>query len=136
MKNAVFYKSFMGTTKNYARWLIEEVNCDLYTYDDFNRINIEDYSTVVILSPTYIGWMPGVDFITRNWNKLKGRKIIFTAVGMLPPDSRESKKSYEKIPVDIRSLIRYFKIPGKLFVDKGQKVTKDNLKPVIEVMNA
>jgi len=74
--------------------------------------------------------MPLAGYIKKIWQYIKDKKVVVMAVGMAPEDDEWSKKSYKKIPIDIRSKIKYFKIPGKL----GKQTTKDFKRENLELI--
>ena len=45
-KTLVIYKSNTGFAEKYAKWLSEELNCDLLNYENRNTINWSDYEAV------------------------------------------------------------------------------------------
>lgn len=93
----------------------------------------DKYKTVVVMSGTYASQMPLVNFLKKNWNFLKKKKVVAVAVGMIDPKDAASKVSYNLIPKEIRDEIKYFKLPGKFLGAKGWgKVEEESLKKVLK----
>jgi hypothetical protein len=73
-------------------------------------------------------------YLKKRWSVIQGKRVILIAVGMAPPESPDSRKSYEKIPEEIRNKIKYFKLPGKIGPAGKAKVRQENLQPVLEYL--
>lgn len=131
MRLAVIFKSRLGATRQYAEWIKEEIGASLFSIPKITPDVFEDHDTFVIASGTYIGWMPLVAFLKRNWSILKDKKVIIMAVGLVPPEHKWSQMSYQKIPKHIRDKVKYFKLPGKK--DEGDMpVKKESLQPLFD----
>ncbi len=139
MKTAIIYKSFTGVTRQYAEWLAEAVNGDVLTYRQATPGKLAAYDAYVIMSGTYISWMPLASFLRKRWEMIRDKKVAVIAVGVIPPEDKGSIISYERIPEYIRPKIMYWKLPGKM----GNKditnigpVARENLQPVIEYLES
>jgi hypothetical protein len=114
MKPVIFYKSVLGSSAQYSKWISEEFSCPVYTYKQCNREVLEQHEMVIVTSGTYLGWMPLTQFLIDNWKHMKDKIVVVVAVGILSPENSLSTKSFETIPVEIRKNIKYFKLPGKI----------------------
>ncbi|MEI7604392.1 MAG: flavodoxin domain-containing protein [bacterium] len=149
MRALIIYKSKYGTAKQYAEWIKEEVEADIFSIDDFNISEIQAYDKIIIVSATYMGVIKADKFLIENWNLLKDKKVYLVAVGLV--FTEDAVKTYEQIPAFIRKNIQYIKIPGKIQYNrlnlfekimvkimKGQnldKVDRNTIKPVVEFAN-
>lgn len=88
-KVAVVYKSKYGSTERYARWIVEELNADLYEHSQADLKKLLEYSTIIYGGGLYAGGIAGVSLITRNYNILKNKKIIVFTVGLVSTDNKE-----------------------------------------------
>lgn len=148
MKTLIIYTSKYGSTKEYAYFLKDELGADIYSTKEIDVKIINNYSTVILASPTYMGQIKIRKFLSKNWNKLSSKKVILLVVGMLPKNNPESKKAYEMIREDIRKGILYLKVPGRMQYEKlnllekliaraiihqgdFNSVNKSNLQPII-----
>ena len=132
MKIIVVYRSYLGMTKHYAQWLGEEFAADIVDFRKVKNTTFDTYDIVIITSGTYAGKMPLVNFLKKYWEVLAHKKVIVMAVGIAPAEDEYSIKSYEMIPSEIRSRIRYFKVPGNMFgVKPTGEPSKERLEPVI-----
>ncbi len=131
MRTVIIYSSTLGTTKKYAMWLREAREADLSKANAGQRSAL-DYDLIIVCSPTYMGQIRLLGYLKKRWSVIQGKRVIFIAVGMAPPESPDSRKSYEKIPEEIRGKIQYFKLPGKIGPAGKAKVRQENLQPVLE----
>lgn len=133
MKPIIIYKSFLGSSRAYANWLNEEIDGDIYKFGRVSNKELGNYDPVIIISGTYAGWMPLVGFLKRKWAVIKGKHVVVIAVGIAPADVEWSQRSFEKIPLEIREKIKYFKIPGRIGRQApAGEVKKENLNEVVE----
>ncbi|MGL4913789.1 MAG: flavodoxin domain-containing protein [Romboutsia sp.] len=84
MKNkiAVIYKSKYGSSKRYAGWIALRLDADLYEIDDIRVKDLEEYDMIIYGGGIYIGKINGIKFITKNYDRIKEKKVIVFTVGM------------------------------------------------------
>ena len=46
-KTAVIYKSKTGFTCKYAQWIAEETGCDLFSYEQREKVDFSRYDTIL-----------------------------------------------------------------------------------------
>jgi len=131
MRTVIIYRSMLGTTRKYAMWLREALEADL-SKANAGRRSALDYDLIIVCSPTYMGQIKLLGYLKKRWTILQGKRVILLAVGMAPPESPDSRRSYEKIPEAIRNKIKYFKLPGKIGPAGKARVRQENLQPVLE----
>ena len=148
MNILILFRTKYGSTEQYAKWIAEEVNADIFDVESFDINRLDNYGTIIIGSPTYMGNIQMKDFLEQNWEILKHKKIYLYTVGMFPWESPESKKSFEMIPEHIRDKIGFSKLPGRLDTRKlslsekliakltkahsEDKVHRENIAPVVK----
>jgi menaquinone-dependent protoporphyrinogen IX oxidase len=135
MRTVIIYSSVLGTTKKYAMWLREALEADV-SKANAGRRSALDYDLIMVCSPTYMGQIRLLGYLKKRWGVLQGKRVILIAVGMSPPESPDSRRSYESIPEEIRNRIRYFKLPGKIGPAGKAKVKQENLQPVLEYVRS
>ena len=124
-KVAVIYKSKYGSTKKYAGWIAIKLDADLYELSDVIDRDLQDYETIIYGSSLHAGKIKGLNFITKNYDKIKDKNIIIFTVGL----SKCNDKTIEKIADDnfneeLLSNIRLFYLKGAFdyknltFIDK------------------
>ena len=137
MKTVILYRSFWGTTKQYAEWLHEEIESDIFKHNKINKQSLLSYDLVILCTATYIGWISLKGYLKKKWDILKNKKVVLLVVGSVLADDESSIRSYEKIPEQIRGNIKYFKLTGKSFGSQdADKVKKENLAPIIEYLRS
>jgi len=151
MKTLILYKTRNGSTKQYAQWIKDEVrDADLGNIDNLNVADLQNYDRIVIGSRTYMNKIGVQDFMKKNWHLMEGKSVYLFSVGMVDPNSAESKQSYERLAPEVRDgLAGYTKLPGRIEIkglnffeklimklknDKGRtdRVDRAELKPVLE----
>jgi len=131
MKTAIIYKTVLGTTRQYAEWLKEEIEADLFDFDEADKEKLKDYDVVVVGSGTYATKMPLVGYLKKVWDIIKNRHVVILAVGAAPADDEITKQAYQTIPEEIREKAKYFKLQGKIWKKFKSEVRKENLDPVV-----
>ena len=97
MRAIVVYKSKYGSTKAYAEWIAEELGCDVV---DAKNVKVDDlihYDTIVYGGGLYAEVINGVILITKNFDKLSGKKIAVYTTGITPLDCRDY---YDKMVIE------------------------------------
>lgn len=137
MNTIVIYKTKYGATKKYADWIAEELNCEAV---DANKIVIEDvlkYDTIVYGGGLYAEVINGVHMLTKNMDKLKGKKIAVFTTGITPVDCRDY---YDKMVIEknfkegVPENVRVFNYLGKMVIDELSLVHRTALKTLKKIM--
>lgn len=109
-------------------------SANLFKLNKIDTKNINAADNIVIMSGTYAGQMPLIKTLVNNWNSLKDKNVIVIAVGAAAASDKQSEMSYELIPTEIRKNIEYFKLPGQTLNPVKNCVKKDNLLPIISIL--
>jgi menaquinone-dependent protoporphyrinogen IX oxidase len=133
MKIVIFYKSILGSTKIYAQLLSQKLPADIYTFSAIHKTVLDKYDTIIVASGVYASKMPITGFLKQNWKLIQSKKVVVLVVGLSPADNSYSRQAYGKIPSYIRTHIKIFKVPGRIFnyAPLGD-ITYDNLKNMIK----
>jgi len=119
MRTVIIYKSKHGATQEYARYIKENIaGSEIFSIENFDIKTLSSYENVILGSSVYAGVTFYKDFLIKNWDILKSKRVFVFAVGMLGKDHINSKNEYESIPEDIRSEIQYVKLPGRVVFSK------------------
>lgn len=89
----VIYKSKTGFTEQYAKWIAEELSCDIVSYKDRKKISFENYDMVIYGGGFFAGMISGLGWLKKKFSKLKGKKIVVFATGATAADSPEVEKA-------------------------------------------
>ncbi|MBE7054199.1 MAG: flavodoxin [Ruminococcaceae bacterium] len=137
MSTVVIYKSKYGSTKQYANWICERLNCDIFDAKDVKADDLLKYDTIIYGGGLYAEIIAGVTLITKNIEKLKDKKIIVFTTGLTPIDVRDYyddmviKKNFK---FDIDGKIKVFNFPGKMITSELSLVHKTAIKTLKKIM--
>ncbi|MBR5543785.1 MAG: flavodoxin [Oscillospiraceae bacterium] len=138
MNAIVIYKSKYGSTKTYAEWIAKELSCRAYDAKDIKIDDLMPYDTIVYGGGLYAETIAGVTLITKNLEKLDGKKIVVYTTGITPLDCREY---YDKLVLqknfkgDSISKIKVFNFLGKMLLSELSLVHKTALKTLKKIMS-
>ena len=132
MRTAVIYKSKTGFVKRYAVWLAEELSADLLEASKVNINQLREYEIVIFGGSLHAVGIIGLELITKNIEKLEGKKLVVFATGASPSSEAVIEEIItNNIPPDQRSKIKFFYLRGGFNYDKlplGDKVLMTLLK--------
>ena len=138
MKTIVLYKSKYGSTEKYARWIAEELSCEV---NDVKNVKIDDlleYDTIIYGGGLYAEVIAGVYILTKNIEKLRGKKLIVFTTGITPLDCREY---YDKLVIeknfkgDMAKEFKVFNFMGKMLMSELSLVHRAALKTLKKIMS-
>ena len=66
MNPIVIYKSKYGSTKAYAEWISEELNCRAIDVKTVKIADLTEYDTIIYGGGLYAEVIAGITFITKN----------------------------------------------------------------------
>ncbi len=89
MNAIVIYKSKYGSTKRYAEWIADALNCEAKEVKSVKADDLLNYDTIIYGGGLYAEIIAGVSLITKNIEKLKDKKLIVYTTGITPPEVRE-----------------------------------------------
>ncbi len=90
---AVVYKSRYGSTKEYAQWIAEEIERDLFEAASVTGQYLEQYDTIIYGGGLYAVGILGIKLIRNHFESLKDKNIIVFSVGL----AKESPEAMEDI---------------------------------------
>ena len=138
MKTVVLYKTKYGSTKAYAEWIKDELNCDIFDATKMKADDLSVYDTIIYGGGLYAEVIAGVSLITKNIEKFKNKNIIVYTTGLTPPDCRDY---YDKLVVeknfkgDTYSCVKMFNYPGKMILSELSLVHRTALKTLKKLMS-
>jgi len=115
----VIYKSKYGSTKRYAEWISQELNCELLENSKIKPELLNKYDTVIYGGGIYAGNILGVSLIIKNFDILKNKKLAIFTVGFgNPAETTTIDNIYENInkvfTPEIKSKITFFHLRGAM----------------------
>lgn len=138
MSTIVIYKSKYGSTKQYGKWIADELGCKMIDAKEFKKEDFKNYDTIIYGGGLYAEVIAGVSLITKNFEQIKDKKIIVYSTGLTPPDCREYydvmvlEKNFKP---EIRSKIKMFNYPGKMVVSELNLVHRTAIKSLKKIMS-
>lgn len=138
MNTIVIYKSKYGSTKQYAQWIAEELNCEAVEAKRIKPNVLKNYDTIIYGGGLYAEIIAGVTLITKNMDMLADKKVIIYTTGLTPIDCREYydgmvvEKNFKS---DIYSKIKMFNFPGKMILSELTPVHRGAIKMLKKIMS-
>lgn len=96
MKTIVVYSSVYGSTKKYAEWIADELKCDLKDKKDISINELMQYDAIVFGGGLYAGGVNGIEIFSKNFDKLKNKKIVLYTCGLSDPNLEENINNIRK----------------------------------------
>lgn len=81
-RTVVIYKSKYGATEQYAKWIAEELSCDLVRAEDFKKKDFDKYDNIIYGGGLQDGGIKGFDLIKKSKLWIEGKKLVVFAVGI------------------------------------------------------
>lgn len=137
MRTIVVYKSKYGSTKQYAEWIAEELSCDAVDAKNVKIDDLEKYDTIIYGGGLYAEVINGVILLTKNMDKLEGKKLIVYSTGITPLKYREyyDKLVIEKnFKLEMLEKIKVYNFLGKMILDELTIVHRTALKTLKKIM--
>ena len=109
-RTVVIYKSKYGATEQYARWIAEELKCDLIRAEDFKKRDFERYDNIIFGGGLQAGGIKGFELIRKNRRILQQKKVVVFVVG-LSVDDKDNRMQVRDINLDkpeLRSLTLFY----------------------------
>ena len=137
MSTIVIYRSKYGSTKKYAEWIAEELGCNILEFKEAKIENLMKYDTIIYGGGLYAEGINGVYLLTKNFDKIKDKKIVVYSTGITPLKYREY---YDKLVIDknftteMMEKIKVFNFMGKMIIDELSLPHKTALKALKVLM--
>ena len=91
-KIIVVYSSKYGTTKTFAQWIAEELDCECVSIEHSSRLQLQNYGIVIYGGGLYAN---GISGIKKNRN-VHLKKILLFTVGLADPKTTDYTKIINK----------------------------------------
>lgn len=126
---AVFYSSRYGNTKRYAETIAARLHCPALDAKQYKQA-IFDYETIIFGGSLYASGIRGVSLITKNFEKLRDKRLFVFTVGVSDPtDPQRFQPILEKnFSPAMRKQIHFFHFRGGLDYSKMSFVHRAMMK--------
>ena len=117
MNAIVIYKSKYGSTRAYAEYIANKLECRAEEVKNVSASELLNYDAIIYGGGLYAEIINGVSFITKNINTLKDKKIAVFSTGITPMDCREYYDGMvieKNFKTGVPSNLRVFNFPGKM----------------------
>jgi menaquinone-dependent protoporphyrinogen IX oxidase len=115
MRAVILYKSKYGTTKQYAEWIANALNADLFDIKDISISKINEYDYAVLGGGMYAGSVLGANLI----NKIKCKQIVLFTVGLADPATTDYSGHYNRMfPDGVPENFKIFHFRGGINYNK------------------
>lgn len=91
-KILVLYKSKTGFSERYARWIAEDLQCDLANLAEFKKDSLLQYGLIIYGAGVYAGQINGISKIKRWMEAFPEKTWVVFATGATP-----SREKYEEV---------------------------------------
>ena len=138
MSKIVIYKTKYGSAKMYAEWISEALGCPMVNAKDIKISDLYEYDTIIYGGGLYAEVINGVSLITKNLDKLEGKKIAIYSVGITPLECRDY---YDKLVLEknfkpeMLSKIKVYNFLGKMITEELSFPHKAALKSLKKIMS-
>ena len=138
-KTIVVYKTKYGSTKSYAQWIAEDLDCNFVDAKDITIDELLQYDTIIYGGGLYAEIINGVSLITKNIEKLKDKKIIVYTTGITPLDVRayyDGEVLEKNFKNGVPENVKIFNFLGKMKMEELTLVHRAALKSLKKIMSA
>ena len=125
-----------GTSLQYGKWLMEELDCDGMGFDKRMLGYVSMYKNVVYIGAVRNGDIHMLNMLWQNYNNfgLEGRNLLICGVGLGDPDSRSYVDLLRRRNgCEGQNNISFFMLPGTIRKNKLILLDKALFKNFIEV---
>lgn len=92
-KSIVIYKSNSGFTKKYAKWIQEDLDCDVVDYSHVSKLKLDNYDVIIYGSRIHAGKLDGIKKMIKILEHNHHSKFIVFATGGTPNADTEIIKT-------------------------------------------
>uniref|UniRef100_UPI0040569F8F flavodoxin family protein n=1 Tax=Acetatifactor sp. TaxID=1872090 RepID=UPI0040569F8F len=93
----VIYNSQTGFTRKYAQWISEALECECVEFSEANRMNFEQYETIIFGGWACAGGVSKIKWFKHNMKKWDNKKLAVYCVGGSPILSKRNISIIEAI---------------------------------------
>lgn len=142
-KTIVVYQSKYGYTECYAKWIAEELNCEVVSRKDVTIEKLIPHDTIIFGSGIYGGKIAGIELLTRNFDQLKSKNLVLFTCGMCNPVDPAIFESIwtglvKTVPQEILSRMHVFHYQGGMDFERlnfGYKLVIGTMAKVLRMKN-
>lgn len=136
MVGAIVYKSRYGSTQQYAEWLSESLQMELFDVSELRANDLDRFTPVIFCSPVYYGKVLLAKYIKQNWNLFKDKKIYFLTVAGVDKNAKQDIIDMMNLNFkpNILSHLKWFYLEGRMEVEKLKLLEKFIVKRLAKII--
>ncbi|MCI8464750.1 MAG: flavodoxin [Lachnospiraceae bacterium] len=134
MKPVIIYHSQTGFTKQYAKWMAEELLCPYIAFEKKDTIDFSQYDTILFGSWCHAGQLKKIRWFREILPQWQEKQKVLFAVGASPAENPEVE-SFLKTLSALGKDIKAFYLPGGLRYERMGAVSKAMMKLFASVVN-
>lgn len=115
MTGIVIYKSRYGAAKQYAEWIARELGIAAIGSDEVKAKDFVSSDYIVVGSSIYMGKILIKNWLEKNGELLKGKRLFLFIVGAAPPLEQQKTKKYfsDNVSKEMLNQAQCFYLQGK-----------------------
>ncbi|MBR5129250.1 MAG: hypothetical protein IKU67_04260 [Firmicutes bacterium] len=135
-RTVVIYKSKHGSTRQYAEWIGEELDCPVIDSKNFNKKDFDNYDNIIFGGCVQAGGIQGFELIKKSMkNRLQGKKVVTFAVG-LNVMQKETRMQLREINFDkwyVEKMTCYY-CPGAYKLEEIKGIDAGIMKMMVKML--
>ncbi|NLO09478.1 MAG: hypothetical protein GX129_06360 [Clostridiales bacterium] len=131
----IIYKSKTGFTKKYANWILEDVACNVATFDKVKKEDIDKHNIIVYGAGVHAGLIPGLKKIKKLVN-FNDKKVLIFATGAAPNADEIVKPVIENNLADCISKVDFFYFESGINYENMGFFSRGLMKTFSKILNA
>lgn len=114
MKSIVLYQSKYGSSRQYALWLAEDLQCEAKETAGISLKELRDCDVILCVGGLYASGVSGFREVKKHLGQLTDKKLALCMVGMTNPADKERYDAVYRhnVPEEYRSFVRPFALRG------------------------
>lgn len=120
MNTIVIYTSKYGSTKKYAQWIAEALNCPAKSLKDVSAEELAASDTIIYGGGLYAGTVAGLKKFLSRLASPTNKKLVLCMVGMTNPTQTSFYKEITErnLPAEWKDIFKVFALHGDLQFSK------------------
>ncbi|SCZ08477.1 flavodoxin domain-containing protein [Alkaliphilus peptidifermentans] len=129
MKGIIIYKSKYGSTKQYAEWLKEETEFELYNITEFNN-NLNNYDIIILAGSIHAGSFSLKGFLLDNWTIISKKVTALMATSGASNNVVINNIIEKSLPSKVYNKIKIFPVGGQYLLKSMSFIDRNIIKIV------
>ncbi len=113
MKTVIIYASTYGSTKTYASKLQQQLNCDIYQANNFNKNDFNKYDTIIFGGSIIAGKIKNFKLIKNNFEDIKEKQLYVFYVSLSKDTNQQIEILNANFTDEMKSKISVSAFGGK-----------------------